>query len=699
MGFKISPADVQILQAPKGGNPEAADQANKARSLLHGMAASLVTKSGDVKQGYLKLTSGDDGVTLGTRWSRSDNLETKGALASVRNLIQHAYGKNEAIDTAIDSYLAGKREGKSANHGEWQGLGTQSFVKLVKTLEAHYGAPDGFTDDLLAGTDLGSSGSIDTESLAGELQSQEQRRIDEQKRIEDESALLLQDSQHRLQEAAQKTRAEIAKLQTGLRHSLRRGYPEKAIGALAGLKAKGNFSATELATQLFQAYKAEGLLRQLSAKVLFDVSQHEELQMTAEDLADFSAKTFELMLDELGVDNQGRCKAAEGILNTFVRVSYAKDPEKATAIRESLQGKLIATSAQSEKLGPVNRQSTIFCAEGLSAILPTDLVTSRDLQGDFAKALSQRKQEWSAFLAQQSKENFFSIHRSAHEYVGRARQAFPSDFSWLNEKGDDVRSVVDKGINNVAEVQIKQETMPQFLENMARLDVALKLANHFRKSGIQQASVLNSMSTAQRGIVFDAARSAGTTLVGMDLRRDEVKKAQGCLITRLDVGYEATLHDCLIEAKSGANLQGCDLRGSEVTLNLWEEVNGTKEPFENLSRVFDKATQLDGCRIHLDFSGLRFHRDPWRSLLIMSRNLRELAANIDDRHKEVKQALILDLIRFVQSVQQDYKDTVDKRKDFSPDDVAENLANSLSGQPVLMESPEIRSFVNAALKN
>lgn len=85
-----------------------------------------------MKSGYLKLVqAGDDQLRLGTRWSRQANGSTRKALSLVRELVSKAYGEHPAVNQALDNYLSGRGNGR---------MGTQSFVKLVRDLEASAGS-------------------------------------------------------------------------------------------------------------------------------------------------------------------------------------------------------------------------------------------------------------------------------------------------------------------------------------------------------------------------------------------------------------------------------------------------------------------------------------------------------------------------------------------------------------------------------
>lgn len=122
MAVQFSSVEVQRLRQAQ---PALASPA-QAKDRLQSMAAQLVDSRGGIKSGYLKLVNDRQGnLQLGTRWSRSADGSTQQATDMVKNLVKQAYGDNPAIAQALETYL----------QASGQRLGTQSFVKLVKTLD------------------------------------------------------------------------------------------------------------------------------------------------------------------------------------------------------------------------------------------------------------------------------------------------------------------------------------------------------------------------------------------------------------------------------------------------------------------------------------------------------------------------------------------------------------------------------------
>lgn len=137
MAWKITNDRIQRSQSngptfnPK--DPQSAHQ--EAKDRLREMALSLVDHKGQVKSGYLKLTQDRDGLKLGRRWFGA-NAATQDARALVSSLLNTAYADKpttlKAAQDALDQYLR-----RSNNR-----LGTQSFVNLVRQLQAAEGELD-----------------------------------------------------------------------------------------------------------------------------------------------------------------------------------------------------------------------------------------------------------------------------------------------------------------------------------------------------------------------------------------------------------------------------------------------------------------------------------------------------------------------------------------------------------------------------
>ena len=113
--------------------------AQQAKTKLHAIALDLVSSKGSIKSGYLKLVNDlEGGLRMGTRWSKSPDGSTQDATDLVKSLVQAAYGDNAVVSDALHRYL---------EHTD-QRIGTQSFVKLVQSLEVH--APAGNVPDRLS---------------------------------------------------------------------------------------------------------------------------------------------------------------------------------------------------------------------------------------------------------------------------------------------------------------------------------------------------------------------------------------------------------------------------------------------------------------------------------------------------------------------------------------------------------------------
>lgn len=153
--MKINASQYQPVGPSSSGAAPGDTDAQQARALLRDMAVSLVAANGSVKSGYLKLGLVDgDHRRLGTRWSRQADGSTRDALDLVQRLVEKGYGHNPALDQALQTYLTASGGGR---------IGTQSFVKLVRALEAGAGVPTQ-AGDRLAQARVGAA-RLDTRAL------------------------------------------------------------------------------------------------------------------------------------------------------------------------------------------------------------------------------------------------------------------------------------------------------------------------------------------------------------------------------------------------------------------------------------------------------------------------------------------------------------------------------------------------------
>lgn len=131
--------------------------AQAARNTLHQMAVNLRSGTSGIKSGYLRLTQDAGGLTLGTNWFRS-TTSTQSAVAMVKSLVETGYADNpEAKDKALEALERYLRP-MGNNHK----LGTQSFVKLVRELEAQRGEQ---TDNQLDHLQLKADTRLDTAGI------------------------------------------------------------------------------------------------------------------------------------------------------------------------------------------------------------------------------------------------------------------------------------------------------------------------------------------------------------------------------------------------------------------------------------------------------------------------------------------------------------------------------------------------------
>jgi hypothetical protein len=117
------------------GRVESAQDKEAARTALVKMAVSL-TNGQTVKSGYLRMIRDGDGLKLGTSLF-GDRAEKEKARDLVRSLVRNAYGHHAGVEAEIDRYLAFRD----------QKIGTQSFVRLIKTLDGMEGKPAGPTEE------------------------------------------------------------------------------------------------------------------------------------------------------------------------------------------------------------------------------------------------------------------------------------------------------------------------------------------------------------------------------------------------------------------------------------------------------------------------------------------------------------------------------------------------------------------------
>ncbi len=157
-GLKITSQQLQQIRdaQPLASGSDTAHLQAQAKSILVGMADSLIGKSGQIKSGYLRLKLDKEGAaTLKTnRWQRSS--QTDAATDTVRKLITQAYGQNEQVTKALDAYL--KTVDKNNK------LGSVSFIKLVRDLDS---AATGHEGNVRINMALqGRVGSLDTHLFA-----------------------------------------------------------------------------------------------------------------------------------------------------------------------------------------------------------------------------------------------------------------------------------------------------------------------------------------------------------------------------------------------------------------------------------------------------------------------------------------------------------------------------------------------------
>lgn len=135
MNLKIAPNAFQRTNGHLTSHLEGDSATKEARELLHKMAVDMVSSSGQVKKGYLKLTRADGNcLRLGTRWSNRADNSTRDAVDYVKSLVSQGFGGSgvdmPAVNKALDGYLKAKSDDR---------LGTHSFVKLVRDLESAAG--------------------------------------------------------------------------------------------------------------------------------------------------------------------------------------------------------------------------------------------------------------------------------------------------------------------------------------------------------------------------------------------------------------------------------------------------------------------------------------------------------------------------------------------------------------------------------
>jgi hypothetical protein len=122
--LRESPSINPFSPGLKRGRVDFKGTRKEASDLLRSAAVSLVSR-GQVRGGYLRLTQGRNGLTLGTNLFKRTQ-STDQARDVLCSMIKTAYSEHAGIEAAIDTYI-----GQSS-----QRLGTQSFVKLIQALDA-----------------------------------------------------------------------------------------------------------------------------------------------------------------------------------------------------------------------------------------------------------------------------------------------------------------------------------------------------------------------------------------------------------------------------------------------------------------------------------------------------------------------------------------------------------------------------------
>ena len=132
MAFKIGASDIRLNPT---GEAEYLKSAADAKDALQQMALSISSGT-SVKSGYLSLSTAkgkSQQHELGLRRLGGANESTARATSLVKNLVAKAYGDQPAVQQALKTYLQ-----KSD-----QRIGTQSFMRLVQSLEGAQGRAAG----------------------------------------------------------------------------------------------------------------------------------------------------------------------------------------------------------------------------------------------------------------------------------------------------------------------------------------------------------------------------------------------------------------------------------------------------------------------------------------------------------------------------------------------------------------------------
>jgi len=259
------PTLAQLNEAVGVGGVKDAGEA--ARDALVQMAVSLVSKDGRIKDGYLRV-SGDGRLGRGVFGKRAENQT---ANERVRALVTAAFGEHAGVTAEFDRYLA-VRSNK---------IGTESFVKLVKTLNAV--KPDALqksmSDAPLMRREAGEAARW--ERLAPMLQRLNEAQPKENTRLKAElisSSIQLTDQNRALQSIFDEALASFKAGQPG-------GVPNRLTTAIAG--------ATEGAQRVKQSLGgAEQLIERESVKA--EVDRLDSLIDELTRLRDLAARQDEL---------------------------------------------------------------------------------------------------------------------------------------------------------------------------------------------------------------------------------------------------------------------------------------------------------------------------------------------------------------------------------------------------------------------
>jgi hypothetical protein len=122
---QITQLTPQHFVRSEGGRIEGfSGNADEARGALQEIA-QLTLRGQQPREGYLKIRASGDGLSLGTRWLKSNNDSVNQATDIVRSLVRKAYGDRPGVAEALDTYLAG-------TGGR---VGTRSLLKLLSKVD------------------------------------------------------------------------------------------------------------------------------------------------------------------------------------------------------------------------------------------------------------------------------------------------------------------------------------------------------------------------------------------------------------------------------------------------------------------------------------------------------------------------------------------------------------------------------------